>query len=620
MSRLAPLLVLLLLVPSCRTPVGVERVDAEKAYAELRGDALSTGRASIGTRQLLERHDLLERFEDDPDATLLELQGIASAERDRGYLVALAELSYLRAVETGSRERFLTATICAWLSLYGESLVGEFDAYDPRFRLACDLYNASLTEFLRGPDGDVVFAGGSFDLPGAHVELTATKPTFLDFEAEPGTKLLPAVDFQLRGLRVRNRRSGVGVALIAARPPARRVMPVGPRTPIAVRTANALLRVTENRFEPAPDGRSGAGTWSFRGVLELSDPNLTPTAEISGRSVPLESDLSATIAYALQRSRVWEMEISGFFSGEIADYEPGLVFCSPYQPGQIPVVLVHGTASSPARWAEMFNGLAADPRLLQRFQLWLFTYNTGNAVQYSRWLLRKALDDAIARFDPEGKDEALRHMVLIGHSQGGLLTKLMIVDSGEVFWNQMKSKGVDPEKLDAEKQKAVRDIAVFEHAPYVDRVIFLATPFRGSFQAGRWYSRLAGKLISLPADVLAISKNLLTANLLSDDEMANLIPTSVGQMDPESDFVRLLGSLPIAPGVKAHSIVAVEGDGPVEAGNDGVVEWKSAHLDGATSELVVRCDHSCQSNPLAIVEVRRILLEQLAAVEAAAKK
>jgi hypothetical protein len=49
------------------------------------------------------------------------------------------------------------------------------------------------------------------------------------------------------------------------------------------------------------------------------------------------------------------------------------------------------------------------------------------------------------------------------------------------------------------------------------------------------------------------------------------------------------------------------------------VAYKSAHVDYTESELVVRSGHSCQDNPAAIEEVRRILLEHLAAVDGKAK-
>ncbi len=64
--------------------------------------------------------------------------------------------------------------------------------------------------------------------------------------------------------------------------------------------------------------------------------------------------------------------------------------------------------------------------------------------------------------------------------------------------------------------------------------------------------------------------------------------------------------------MKAHSIIPVKGDAPPAGQNDGVVVYESAHLDGVASEKVVyRSEHSTQSHPARILELRRILYEHL---------
>jgi hypothetical protein len=83
-------------------------------------------------------------------------------------------------------------------------------------------------------------------------------------------------------------------------------------------------------------------------------------------------------------------------------------------------------------------------------------------------------------------------------------------------------------------------------------------------------------------------------------------------MTPGNPFLRTLADIPVAPGVAAHSIIAVRGSGPPETGSDGVVSYASAHIEGVESEFVVRSGHSAQSNPEVILEVRRILLEHVA--------
>jgi hypothetical protein len=64
----------------------------------------------------------------------------------------------------------------------------------------------------------------------------------------------------------------------------------------------------------------------------------------------------------------------------------------------------------------------------------------------------------------------------------------------------------------------------------------------------------------------------------------------------------------------------VRGDGPVEEGSDGLVSYRSAHVAGAASERIVRSGHSVQSQPEAIEEVRRILLEHLDGTERRARR
>jgi hypothetical protein len=79
-------------------------------------------------------------------------------------------------------------------------------------------------------------------------------------------------------------------------------------------------------------------------------------------------------------------------------------------------------------------------------------------------------------------------------------------------------------------------------------------------------------------------------------------------MNPKNEFLRTLADIPVAPGVVSNSIIAVKGSGSVEDGEDGFVAYRSAHLDGVESELVIQSGHSLQDQPETIEEVRRILL------------
>ena len=179
-----------------------------------------------------------------------------------------------------------------------------------------------------------------------------------------------------------------------------------------------------------------------------------------------------------------------------------LVALEPYQSGRIPVVFVHGTASSPVRWAEMLNDLRGDPRIRDHFQFWFFAYETGNPVPYSAMLLRDALQDAVAALDPYGNDPSLHEMVVIGHSQGGLLTKMAAIDSGDRFWNATFTKPPEELEVSPESREMLKHALYIKPVPSVKRLVFIATPHAGSYVAGNRASHYIASLVRLPVNIL----------------------------------------------------------------------------------------------------------------------
>jgi len=330
--------------------------------------------------------------------------------------------------------------------------------------------------------------------------------------------------------------------------------------------------------------------------------------------VPLEIDRSATVAITLAESQFWNQELTHFLGDATGvRRRTRLRAREPYRPGRIPVVFVHGTNSSNGRWADMVNDLENDPRIRQRFQFWFFTYDSGNPIAYSAMQLRRALREAVASFAPDGNDACLRQMVVIGHSQGGLLTKMMVIDSGSAFWDGVSEMPFDEVRLSDQSRALLQEALFIQPEPFVTRVIFIATPHRGSYLASsELVLRIAAKLISMPREITAVGTDLVAVRDPTK-RIASLerFPTSLDNMSPSNRFIKTLATIPIAPGVSAHSIIPVQGDGPLEDEVDGVVAYSSAHIDGVESERVVRpSSHSTQSNPETVDEVRRILLLQ----------
>jgi hypothetical protein len=181
------------------------------------------------------------------------------------------------------------------------------------------------------------------------------------------------------------------------------------------------------------------------------------------------------------------------------------------------------------------------------------------------------------------------------------------------LWDTVSSKLPEALRLSAENAALARRVMFVTPLPQVRRVIFIATPQHGSLVAespiGQFLARLA-----TPRDRILTALRDLTENnpdvLRFDPGSARF--GSVWDMSPDNPFVKAFAAIPVSPKVAAHSIIAVEGDGPAETGDDGVVTYQSAHIPEAKSELVVRSGHSVQANPHAVAEVRRILLLHLA--------
>ena len=344
-------------------------------------------------------------------------------------------------------------------------------------------------------------------------------------------------------------------------------------------------------------------------IYGISDEN---RVEVNGEKLPLETDTTLPMAYALNQSLVWKLGMSQFLSA-VEMIPTDVYLTQPYRPGRIPVVFVHGTFSSPVWWAEMMNTLMADPLLRTRYQFWYFLYNSGNPVVYSADRLRSSLSQKITELDPEGKDPALSQMVLIGHSQGGLLIKLAATSTGDkLLESLLKTNNVGDLNIPKSEMDLLRKYTCFEPLPFVKRTIFISTPHRGSYAAGGFARSLARKFVSLPSTVVKRGSELsgLKEKLNLPEELSDS-PTSLDSMSTHNPVLQVLADIPVGKGIEANSIIAVQGTGDFHVGKDGLVSYESAHVSYAESEFIVRSFHSCQGKPPTIEEVRRILREHL---------
>lgn len=398
------------------------------------------------------------------------------------------------------------------------------------------------------------------------------------------------LDFKGKYGEFKATRSGVGAPLVALWAEDRDF-----RKNYGVRRANTALTAVL-RF----DGRTS-------GTLELHDPLEEEKISIAGRNPTLAADFSAPAALLLAVDRPDKLGFIRMLNPQKYSETARLSRLQKYDKDRIPVLLVHGLQDTPATWAPMYFHLVNDPLIREKYQFWVFSYPSGYPYPYSATLLRKELD-GINRVFPDHKQ-----MIIVGHSMGGIISRLMVTDAGEKIWRGVFHKGPDEIKVTGASRQLLRDAYLFSHRREIDRAIFIAAPHRGSEFASNWIGRLGSRLVRMPS-FLTDARNALASVATADVASLQLsrAPNSIDTLSPKNPFVREVNKLPIAPGITYHSIMGDRGKGgnkdhtpPVST--DGFVPYWSSHLDGAASEKIVPSHHSAHQNPQGIEEVRRIL-------------
>ena len=336
--------------------------------------------------------------------------------------------------------------------------------------------------------------------------------------------------------------------------------------------------------------------------LEFIDPLNVERITLNKQTFPLAADFDAPTAMLIAREHPERLGLSRVINPEVYADTAMLTRLQQFDPARTPVIFVHGLQETGASWAPMIDSLRDDPWIRKHYQFWYFSYPSGYPYPYAAALFRQDLD-GIERAFPNHK-----RIVLIGHSMGGLICRLMVTDAGGKIWRNFFAAPPAQTPLASDTRKLVEAALIFNHRPDVQRVIFISTPHRGSDLASNWIGRIGAALVRTPrlfTSTYAAAKPLLIADPAA--RPLNRMPNSVDTLEPNDRFVEAVNKLPITPGIPYHSIMGDRGRGDTPNSSDGVVPYWSSHLEGAQSELIVNSDHGAQYNPQAIREVERIL-------------
>ncbi len=315
-----------------------------------------------------------------------------------------------------SRDAAVYAASC--LSALG----GDPDA-DATWCAACGVHNRATARCLRlARTADPPGRSGWPDRLAAMGIVTAADVA--EWTSMGFTSIEPASDRIVTGLEPKGRRGGLGVPLIVRRDldDAESVVwkPFGPER--ATFAATAVIR---------PRGSSASGRGQ-PAELMLLDPVRAETIDLGGRTFPMAADLTTPMAIRLSQGPIRNYEYLGVVDPEFYAERAGVYAVDPYQPGKVPVVLIHGLWSSPKVWVPMLDALRSDPALRASYQFWVVLYPSGYSLPTAALSVRRSLRDIRRRFDPHGVDPALDRMVILGKSTGGQTGRLLVQSSGAV--------------------------------------------------------------------------------------------------------------------------------------------------------------------------------------------
>jgi pimeloyl-ACP methyl ester carboxylesterase len=528
-------------------------------------------------------------------------------------------------IGTGCRSVWREPATTPWNAALANPVLGEIDATDDSFRAVCSAwtalqqgipateayergwttYHTSLARLLSSARDEGRFAAGR----GITITSTA-RPTLIPVALHSSVwrpadvqAVHPVGEYQSKLLSRQYRSAGWGVPVVVERQsPTGRYAEEEFLPPGITFAATAVVR---------PDANGGA-------VLELFDP-LHPDPACAQQTAPLAYDLSAPFALRIAKSPELVTDWMSFFGVDVPT-EQGLFFLEPYQPGKIPVVLVHGLLANPVAFMDMANDLRATPGFAERFQLWGFRYNTGDPFLEAAARLRRDLSRAAATVDAGGVDPALGQIVLVGHSMGGLVSELQACGSEDRLWNAVANRPLAAIVTTPETRAALQEMFFFDPQPHVRCVISLGAPHQGS----NWAARPVGRLGSLLAQPEAW-RSQRHEQLLADnpgvftDEVADRVPTSVDMLRPDSTVLATIATLPASPCVRFHSVFGFGRTSVLRGVSDGVVAFDSAASPRAESLTGVDSSHARLHRQLETAsEVMRILEEHWRRLETAA--
>ena len=478
-----------------------------------------------------------------------------------------------------------------------------------------DFYNQALAKFIalevqNTKSPSVIKAGDStYTFDFSH---------YPELEKNIPEALLSTYNMNFSGLRSINRRDGFGAEFVTIlKEPTKAEEDKYIVDPVHHKYSNGMNpNIHKPRYLAVSITAQPEGNESVDSILhnpnfklKVFDPYSTEKIDVSGKSYPLAANFSAPYGLWLAENNLGAAAYLSLIDRDKRLTMPHLYMLEPYNPNKKVIVLVHGLASSPEAWIRLTNDIMGDNALREHYQVWQIFYSTNMPILESRFQINTIINQGFESIDQ--KSASAKDAVLIGHSMGGIIARLLVSDQN---LSNNAQKMLKNRQFNRFKDDPVFNARLnIQSVPNFNRAIFISAPHRGTDYADRWFTRAARKVIKLPGAFLGAladsvdEKNLNPKKILKDID-DGLIQNGPSDLSHNSKFTQLTENVMPKKGMIYHSIMGnITNSNDPDIMTDGIVPYRSSHLDGAVSEKIIKGGHSIQETPEAVLELRRIL-------------
>lgn len=353
-----------------------------------------------------------------------------------------------------------------------------------------------------------------------------------------------------------------------------------------------------------PMGNSVLDTLSSKQLdIHLYNPYRSESANILGDDYPLAANFSAGYGLWLAENQLDGVGYLNLITRKKEASLPKLFMLEPYDADKRVIIMLHGLASSPATWVNLTNDIFNDDKLRNNYQVWQIFYPTNLPILENRYQIQKLINTAYEKTDPTGQNIASKNSVIISHSMGGIIARMMLSDENllddldrlddQNALSMNEKRQIREALKESFGQQQLRERFELKALPQVDTAVFLSSPFRGTDYADRWFTRALRRIVYLPVGLVKTVTDNLAALAIQGDLAQNplgalYLQNGASQLSDKSSFIQLTKDIRINDRITYHSIIA-NNDADITR---GLAEMQPAGAKLDLSEEITENDHA----------------------------